>query len=64
MRNIKDIKNCEYKECTLKAVSIVYSRDLSAVVACCEKHSDIVQNEGSPEYWDTCENCGCKCGVN
>ena len=64
MRSIKDINNCEYDGCNKKAVSIVWSRDLEKVVACCEKHDDIVIDEGSPEYWESCPNCKCRQGVN
>ena len=64
MRSIKDINKCEYSECDSKAISIVYSRDLECVVACCEKHEDIVEDEGHPEYWHDCPNCHCKMGIN
>ena len=64
MRRLEDIKGCEYKGCENKAISIVFSRNENKVVACCDKHEDIVIDEGSPEYWDQCPNCDCKQGIN
>ena len=64
MRNIKDINNCEHGNCNKKAVSIVYSRNLEKVVACCEECEDKVIDEQDPEYWDRCPNCNCRQGIN
>jgi len=64
MRNINDIDGCEVGNCTDKAITIVYSRILGDVVACCEIHRDVVIDEGCPEYFDICSNCKCEQGVN
>ena len=64
MRKLEDIESCEHEECKEKAVSIVWPRHLDKVVACCEKHEDKVIDEDDPEYWDSCNNCGCRQGVN
>jgi len=63
-RKIEDAKGCENGECENKATDMVYSRHKKEVIFCCEACSDIVIDEDSPEYWNNCENCGCRQGVN
>lgn len=64
--NRKLIKDavCEYRDCEKLADNIVFSRNEDKVLLCCDAHADIVQDEGNPEYWDTCMNCGCRNPIN
>lgn len=63
-RKLNDGDKCEFMECTNEATTMVYSRNLEKVVFCCDVHSDTVVDEHHPEYWDSCENCGCRQGIN
>jgi len=61
---IKVGDTCQYGSCRNDAESLVYSREDELVLKCCYYHAEIVQDQGSPEYVDTCMNCGCTQGVN
>lgn len=63
-RELKKGDKCEYQDCENEAEDMVYSRNLKKVIFCCDPHADSVLDEQSPEYWDSCENCGCRQGVN
>lgn len=64
MRKVLKTSKCEIKGCRRKGKEIVYSRDRGKVLICCESCADEVEEEGGPEYTHTCENCGCRCGIN
>lgn len=75
MRKLKKNQTkCEYrkhkydvtkpKRCKTFATTLVYSDKKKKVLKCCEKHRDIVLEEGRPEYEINCENCGCGLPVN
>ena len=56
---------CQYPECDQPATCIACRRSCEGAVACyCLKHALVVQDEGDPEYLETCPNCGCMFGVN
>lgn len=63
-RKIEADSICEYSDCEKKATDIVYSRNSMEVLLCCELHADIAQDEGAPEYWYACKNCGCRSPIN
>lgn len=62
-RKLSESDKCEYGDCENNATDMVYSRNLKKVVFCCEPCSEIVIEEGSPEYFESCKNCGCRQGV-
>ena len=64
MRVLKPGDMCEVEGCEEEADNIAYSRVREKVIFCCDPHTCKVVDEGSPEYHDYCENCGCKQGVN
>jgi hypothetical protein len=64
MKKIKKGMKCEYAKCTDDATTLVYSRKLSKVLACCDLHAGSVIKEEGPEFEHTCENCGCILPVN
>ena len=64
MRRIKKDNKCEYMNCGGNATYVVYSRKKRKVLLCCDVHSEIVQDEELPEYFHTCENCGCLLPIN
>lgn len=63
-RSLSDADRCETDGCDKLATDIVYSRKVEKVLLCCTPHADIVMEEETPEYWDDCENCGCRLPVN
>lgn len=64
MREIKATSKCEYPDCDKKATGTVYSRNLEKVIVCCAVHTTVAQDERTPEYFHTCENCGCNLPIN
>jgi hypothetical protein len=52
------------KGCGKQATELVYSRALGRIVKTCYDHYEIVMEEGSPEYYEDCPNCGCHIPVN
>lgn len=63
-RKLSDSTICEHGDCYRAVTDIVYSRHQRRVMLCCERHADVVVDEDCPEYQDSCENCGCRQGVN
>jgi len=63
-RKLNESNFCEVDSCTGVADSMVYSRSLEKVIICCDTCADEVIDEGVPEYWDTCDNCGCRLPIN
>lgn len=63
-RKLSESDKCEVDDCESNATEMVFSRNKNKVIFCCDMHSDIVIDEGCPEYWDDCANCGCRQGVN
>ena len=58
---------CAFDGCRRVATDIAigrYDDGHPTVAVYCRKHAEIVADEGAPEYWDTCPNCGCLHGVN
>lgn len=64
MRTIKELEPCEYGECNRLATGLVYSRKKDQIIAVCDACDTLVLDEGSPEYWHHCENCGCSLPIN
>ena len=64
MRELNSNDLCEYADCQNEANYMVFSRKLNSVYFYCDYHRDDVLEEGSPEYTDTCMNCGCEQGIN
>lgn len=65
MRTIDELGGiCEFDGCEDIATVIVYSRLRAEVMLCCTAHSEIVVDYGSPEYHQTCHNCGCLLPIN
>lgn len=67
-------RKCQYEDCEADAEVIAcgrehvhYSRDDKGHPeprVYCLTHGRVVCDEGSPEYTDSCPNCGCLFGVN
>ncbi len=64
VRKLQEGSKCESGDCNQAASDMVHSRKLNKVIFCCDECADTVLDEGDPEYWGTCENCGCRQGVN
>ena len=64
VKKLSESSQCENGDCKAKATDIVYSNNLRTVIFCCEPCSDLVVDEGNPEYLDSCNNCGCRQGIN
>lgn len=59
------IFKCEKDKCLNEATRIVYVRsEVYDVIFLCDKHTEEIQNDERPEYWENCPNCGCEYGVN
>jgi hypothetical protein len=63
---------CHFEGCTKPSEVLACGRELFGPgnaghpipARYCKEHADIVTDERSPEYTDTCPNCGCIFGVN
>lgn len=62
---------CKYEDCDQPATVVACGRKRYSdekghpTPACyCRTHASVVNDEGNPEYVDTCPNCGCEFGVN
>ena len=64
VKKLSESSQCENGGCKTKATDTVYSYHLRTVIFCCETCSDLVVDEGNPEYVDSCHNCGCRQGIN
>lgn len=64
VRKVEEGDKCEYEDCEKKATEIVYSRDECKVMLACGICKEIIEDEDSPEYLDTCPNCKCIMPIN
>jgi hypothetical protein len=58
---------CQFENCFTPAISIATGRGRKGsypLGVYCETHAAIVEDENSPEYTESCPNCGCRFGVN
>lgn len=60
---------CAYPDCEERATEIAtgrryMGRDGFPLGYYCRVHAEAVQDQGSPEYTESCPNCGCMFGVN
>lgn len=62
---------CQYEDCEEPATYIASGRKRYGEDnghpnpgVYCDAHANVVEDEGNPEYRDTCPNCGCRFGVN
>lgn len=61
---LKEDSMCQFKGCSKKADVIACGRNKFPLGTYCFDHEQIVIDEGDPEYYDCCPNCGCRFGVN
>ena len=63
---------CEYEGCSALATCIAVGKDQLGtnrrqghkLGVYCNEHTELVLEEGSPEYRTSCPTCGCKEGIN
>lgn len=62
---------CQFEGCEETATAVACGRELPRDMVghptpqvYCQKHSELVSDEHSPEYTEHCPNCGCHFGVN
>ena len=55
---------CQFYGCLLAAEALAYFRRTMLVGKYCERHAEQVVDADTPEYDITCQNCGCRQGVN
>lgn len=60
---------CSYEGCRRKATHIAcgygttYEGRHPTAALYCLTHAELVEDEGEPEYHETCPNCECKFGI-
>lgn len=64
MRVLKSGDKCEVFGCSELASWLVFSREKEVVMKACHHHEDVISDEGDPEYYHVCPNCGCSTGIN
>ena len=64
MRTIKELDLCEYEGCNRLATGLAYSRNKGDIMDVCDECDTLVLDEGTPEYFHHCENCGCGLPIN
>jgi len=65
IQRVRPTDKCQYDGCDAVARDLVYNRTSNKVQKYCAAHADVVMDYGCPEYFDnSCNNCGCRQGVN